>query len=666
MAGRNPFASVSDPSRPRRSVFDLSYDVKLTADFSNLYPVMCDEVLPGDVFKIGCSQVVRFNPLITPVMHEVNVYVHYFFVPYRLLDDNWETFITGGRTGMDNSTLPRWPYQAYIGFVPDPVTRAEGSAALADYIGLPFDSELRSVTEEQYNALEVYPIDYPRRAYYFIYSQFYWDQNVDWDFTSHEIYPWIRDDLTFDVNSLESNRGEIMRRAWPKDYLTSALPFQQRGVSQGLGVEGSASFPFVVNLDGIPVNVMAQNPVGSRYDNPGDLPIRLRMPTLVAPSGQPPLDNPAGFFYPTFHYPMGPLSPNFPSDAATYNISTSPQDNSNSPESPPGISLYGSTYSFAGSDPRPYSLNWGSSYSNFRGLPPAVSDYYLDGYYYLPKGTRLGTASGSSSGNVDVDFSQTVGFNVSDLRSIFQIQKWLERNARAGVRYVEFLRAHFAAFPRDERLQRPEYIGGTKHQVVISEVLQTGYGSENTPPQGNMTGHGLSVTGNFCGSYRVHEFGLIMGILSILPVPAYEDRLDRQWIKKSRYDFYFPEFAHLSEQEVYNAEVRYNAQESDADGFGFQGRYDELRFKHNMVVGKMRRSTPGGNFSMWHMARHFPHGIVPGLNRDFILGGFNDLDGAKRALFAPSEPAFLIDHCNHIKAIRPIPIQSSPGLIDHF
>ena len=120
-----------------------------------------------------------------------------------------------------------------------------------------------------------------------------------------------------------------------------------------------------------------------------------------------------------------------------------------------------------------------------------------------------------TAGNT-IDFGDAITFNVSDLRLAFQIQKWLERNARAGVRYTEFLGAHFGVHPRDERLQRPEYLGGSKNPVIISEVLQTS-STDTESPQGNLAGHGISVGQTFCASYFAEEFGLIMGIMSVMP-----------------------------------------------------------------------------------------------------------------------------------------------------
>ena len=97
---------------------------------------------------------------------------------------------------------------------------------------------------------------------------------------------------------------------------------------------------------------------------------------------------------------------------------------------------------------------------------------------------RFGDTKGLLEANT-IDLSTASTFNISDLRLAFQIQRWMERNARAGARYTESLQAHFGVSPRDERLQRPEYIGGSKSPVIISEVLQTS-SSDATSPQGNM------------------------------------------------------------------------------------------------------------------------------------------------------------------------------------
>ena len=251
-----------------------------------------------------------------------------------------------------------------------------------------------------------------------------------------------------------------------------------------------------------------------------------------------------------------------------------------------------------------------------------------------------------------VDLSSATTFNVADLRLAFQVQKWMERNARAGVRYTEFLRSHFGVSPRDDRLQRPEYVGGSKSPIIVSEVLQTS--ETGTSPQGNMAGHGISASSTYCGKYRATEYGVMMGIMSIMPRSMYQQGINRQWMRKTKYDYYFPEFANLSEQAVKNYEL-YVSGDNTADDliFGYQGRYDEMRTKQNMVCGQMRNT-----FSYWHLGRIFSS--QPALNSSFIT-----CVPRKDIFAAPSEPGLIVQIANLIKAWRPMPIQSNPGLIDH-
>ena len=482
---------------PGMSVFDLSYTKLLTCDMGQLIPVMCDEVVPGDIFKIGNQSVIRMQPLVAPVLHEINAYVHYFFVPYRLLWDDWEDFITGGVDGQNASTLPLWkPIDTTI--------IHEGS--LWDYFG--FNVDIVPTASS-------YPLDFPRLAYNMIYNEYYRDEN-------------LQPEVVLSQNG-------VLQRNWEKDYFTASLPWQQRGTAPALPISGTtkAIWPAVSSAN-----------------------------TLFALQGD-----------------------------------------------------------------------------LLAGSPPV----------YKPRDAY--TKATLEANTIDLSTAST--FNVSDLRLAFQIQKWMERNARAGARYTESLQAHFGVSPRDERLQRPEYIGGSKTPVIVSEVLQTS-STNATSPQGNMAGHGVSVASTFCGKYRATEHGLIMGILSIMPRSMYQQGHDRQWLRRSRYDFYFPEFANLSEQAITKAEIYASATESDNKTiFGYQGRYDEMRTKRNMVCGQMRST-----FDYWHLGRIFSS--VPSLNSDFIT-----CNPDKRIFAAPSEPGFIVQFANLIKAWRPIPIQSDPGLIDH-
>lgn len=477
---------------PGRSVFDLSYEKKLTCDMGQLIPVLCDEMVPGDRFDIGNQIVVRFQPLIAPIMHEINVFVHYFFLPYRILDEGWEDFITGGEDGDDATVIPRW----------NPTNTAVGS--LWDYLGYPTGVVPTGAL----------PLDYPRRAYARTWNEYYRDQNLQ-------------------AEVAETNE-DILLRAWEKDYFTAALPWQQRGTAPALPLSG----------------------------------------TTNAVWGTP---------------------------------------------STAGTSI---------------ALNMDKN-----------------GTVYVPRNNDTKAILEANT----VDFADAATFNVSDLRLAFQIQKWMERNARAGARYTEWLQAHYGVSPRDERIQRPEYLGGTKNPVIISEVLQTS-STDATTPQGNLAGHGLVAGEGFAASYRAQEFGLVLGLMSIMPKPAYQQGIDRQWLRRTRYDFYSPEFANLSEQAIERAEIYATAVEAENTTiFGYQGRYDEMRVKRSMVCGLMRSDAA---FQAWHMGRIFT--AAPELNSAFV-----ECDPTKRIFAVPSEPGLIVNIANKIRAVRPMPFDSDPGMIDH-
>lgn len=174
------------------------------------------------------------------------------------------------------------------------------------------------------------------------------------------------------------------------------------------------------------------------------------------------------------------------------------------------------------------------------------SDYTINSVIKDWSSLRAGTASDVSgqvsnlkgtptSATVNLESAST--FDVAVLREAFQIQRWLELNARAGVRYTEFLQAHFGLAPRDEVLQRPEYLGGTKSSIVVSEVLQTSATSEGSP-QGNLAGHGLGAVSDFICNYTAKEFGYIIGIASWMPKPSYQQGVNRMFSRKTKYDFY--------------------------------------------------------------------------------------------------------------------------------
>lgn len=498
-------------ARPGRSAFDLSHEVKLACDMGQLIPVMCEEAVPGDHWNIGAEVVVRFQPLVAPLLHEISAFIHYFFVPYRLLWDEWEDFISGGVAGDNASVLPTWAPT-------DGVTNIKGT--LWDYFGFP----VGVAPDALYR-----PLAFPRRAYNRVYNEFYRDETL--------------------IAEVSEDQEAVLLRAWEKDYFTAALPWQQRAVT-------APALPISGTTAAVWASARQVGGSGSITDNAGS---------------------------------AGGLTG-------------------------VGTGIQGTA-------------NW---QTNIIAL--TVSKAQMDAN--------------------TVDLSTATTFDVADLRTAVAIQRWMERNARGGVRYTEFLRMHFGVAPRDDRLDRAEYLGGMRAPVMVSEVVQS---SETaTTPQGTMAGHALAAETGYCASYRVEEFGVIIGILSVMPRPVYSQGINRQWLRRSRYDFYFPEFAQLSEQPVTRGEIFTNEVAGDnATVFGYVGRYDEMRYKPSRVVCDMRDT-----FDYWHLAREFA--AFPQLNQAFL-----ECDGTsasmRRIFAAEAERGLLVNVRNVVRAVRPLPVASEPG-----
>mgnify|MGYP000991206798 CR=1 FL=1 len=262
-----------------------------------------------------------------------------------------------------------------------------------------------------------------------------------------------------------------------------------------------------------------------------------------------------------------------------------------------------------------------------------------------------------------IDVSNLATFDVSDLRLAFQTQRFMERMARGGARYVEGLLSVFGVAPNDDTLQRPHFIGGTKSVVLVNEVVQTSSSVSNSP-QGNLASRGVSIGGDFVGKFSAREHGYVIGLAFLRPDQSFSSQgIHREMLRRSRYDFYLPEFANLSEQEVREAElvaspsVMTPAQLGDgaAGLFGYQGRYNEYRSKTTQVCGDMRQK-----YGYWHLARQFDPAKPPQLNSSFIRCY------PRKDIFAVhDENCAVIEILTRVDAWRPMPLVPVPGLIDH-
>lgn len=568
--------------RPKRSTFNLSHDVKLTTEFANLTPFLCEEVVPGDTWKVDSNVLLRVMPLIAPVMHEINIFVHYYYVPYRLVWDEFEDFITGAKDGhvttQDGEIVPTHPVfprvmmQSLVGDDHSAPSYDKfglwAPGSLADYLNYP-------TTESNRAGGGMYASALPLRAYQMIYNDYYRDENLiaplDIDISSGVV----------ETDSVQYKRLLTLRnRAWAKDYFSSALPWPSKGPQQMVPVIGNGEIDDASVLD-------------------------VRGKGLM----------------------------NF------WN-----EDREGRPSEMVG-SLYGaqSDNSVSGGNYLNVKRDAGIEASDVLGNYLSAQ---LQGQYVDPNGS-----------NVKLD---GVGFLINDLRRANAIQKWYERNARGGSRYFEMLASHFGVISDDLRLQRPEFLGGGKTPVQISDVLQT---SETTAasPQGQYAGIGWSNT-DFKGFKKTFkEYGVIMGIMSIMPKPAYSEGLPRGYHKFDKFDYYFPEFAHLGEQEIYNYELALRGVGHLTDTFGYAPRYAEYKYIPSRIHGDLKTTL-----NYWHLNRIFAN--QPTLSKDFVECDAVADDLNRIFAYEPQEEGdpedkhLIVRVQNVVKARRPMPYLPDPSL----
>lgn len=500
MKKSNYFNQVQ-PARVRRSAFNLSHEKKMSFDMGQLIPCFLQEVVPGDKFSIKTQSMIRFAPLAAPVMHRMNAYIHYFYVPNRILWPGWEKFIT------EDSLLD--PPNSNLGNIE--------VGTIGDYLGLPLGDWEGT---EKINLM-------PLMAYIKIWNEYYRDQNLQAEISIEE------DDVQGWVPLQGYLSAQPFRRSWEKDYFTSALPSAQK-----------ASTP--VQMEGSVV-----------YD---------------------------------------------PTGTYVYTTGTTPAAAS--------------------------------------GAISAVSGAFKD--------------TAHPSEKLIVDNIESVTIDVNELRRATRLQRWLERNMRAGSRYTEHLLAHWGILSDDARLQRPEYIGGGKSPVVISEVLNMAQNNTagNEQYAGEMYGHAINVGIANEASKFCKEHGYIMGIISVMPDTAYMQGLPRHFTRLDTLDYYFPEFAQLGEQEVKMKELYFSGvSQDDEETFGYQSRYAEYKYAPSTVHGEFRNTL-----EYWHLARKF--GSKPQLNSTFL-----QCVPDTRIFAVESEPQKLWAQIYHdVVAVRPMPYYNDPTL----
>lgn len=262
--------------------------------------------------------------------------------------------------------------------------------------------------------------------------------------------------------------------------------------------------------------------------------------------------------------------------------------------------------------------------------------------------------------NLYADLSTGTMATINQLRQAFQIQKLFEKDARGGTRYTEIIKSHFGVTSPDGRQQRPEYLGGKRIPINISQVLQTS-STDETSPQGNTAA--FSLTGDTSSSFTKSftEHGLIIGLCCVRTEHTYQQGIERMWNRKRRFDFYWPALANIGEQAILNKEIYAQGTTQDDDAFGFQEAWAEYRYKPSRVSGAFR-STYSTPLDSWHYGDKYES--LPILSDTFIRETQVNIDRTL-AVQSQVEDQFIADFYFKNLCTRPMPLYSVPGLIDH-
>nr|DAJ46320.1 MAG TPA: major capsid protein [Microviridae sp.] len=528
------FSQVPKTEIPR-SRFNRSHGLKTTFDSGYLVPILVDEVLPGDTFNLRASLFTRVATLISPIMDNLYMDTFFFFVPERLVFENFQR-MCGEQDNPDDST----------DFIfPTITSGANGFAvgSLADYFGIPTGVKNLEVRAE------------PFRCYNLIYNEWFRDENLV------DSVPFTKADDD------KADNYKLLRRGKRHDYFTSALPWPQKGPGVELPFGGTAA--------------------------------------VVADGNM------------------------------SFNLSSS---NLNS-------------------------LSSGSLYSVNRFVSANDADIYPSiptSNVSIPADlvSRVSARSASYKSGLSVDLSSATSITINQFREAFQIQKWYERAARGGTRYTEILRSFFGVVSPDARLQRPEYLGGSSHRIDVSVVPQTS-GTTDVSPQANLAAFAVGASNGSGFTKSFTEHGWIIGLVNVRADLTYQQGLNRMWSRSTKFDMYWPTFAHLGEQAVLNKEIYAQGNAQDDEAFGYQERYAEYRYFPSMITGKFR-STDSQPLDSWHLAQKFDS--LPTLSSQFI----EDKPPVDRIVAVTDEPQFLLDCFFDMNCVRPMPVYGVPGLVDHF
>lgn len=259
------------------------------------------------------------------------------------------------------------------------------------------------------------------------------------------------------------------------------------------------------------------------------------------------------------------------------------------------------------------------------------------------------------------DLSGVTGATINQLRQAFQVQKYFEELARGGSRYREQIYSLFRTRISDKTVQIPEYLGGDRIMINMSQVVQTS-GTTDVSPQGNVSAMSVTGFGKSAFTKSFEEHGFVIGVCCVRHDHTYQQGLERMFSRKNKLDYYFPVFANLGEQAVLKKELYAQGTETDEEAFGYQECWADYRMKPNRICGAFR-SNATGTLDSWHYGDNYTR--APALSQEWMKEGSAEIARTLAVENKVNEPQFIADILVKNTTVRPMPMYSVPGLIDH-
>lgn len=303
----------------------------------------------------------------------------------------------------------------------------------------------------------------------------------------------------------------------------------------------------------------------------------------------------------------------------------------------------------------------GSTYSSALGnllagnTTPNVGHLYSDGSSTTPGTTKVFM-------NLEADLSNATAATVNQLRNAFMVQRYYERLARSGSRYFEWIKAFFDVTVPDATVQIPEFLGGRRVPINVTQVAQTSATDDSITdytPQGNLSAYSLTGDQSSLFTKSFTEHGYLMAFVMVRASHSYSQGIPRHFSRNVFTDFYVPTFAYAPEQAVRTKELYADGSSSDDTVFGYQEAWYEYRYCPAQICGEFRPDY-AQSLDVWHYGDDYAS--APSLSPDWI----REPDTlVARTLAVQNHDQFIGDFLFKMRHVRCMPMYSVPGLLDH-